>query len=132
MLWSGARYAGFSNTEPWLPISPDWRSLTTARQVETEGSILRFYKALIALRRRTSGLWEGRYKPLWADQGLLAYERASCSSRVVVVLDLAGEGGLFELGEGRVALSTRGGRIGEKVGGRLRLEPNEGVIVDLA
>jgi alpha-glucosidase len=40
MPWSGEPYAGFSSTEPWLPLNPDWRDMNVARQIDDPASIL--------------------------------------------------------------------------------------------
>jgi alpha-glucosidase len=131
MLWSDRPNARFSGAIPWLPLSDDWRRINVARQLENRSSILRLYRDLLHLRRREAALWAGDYSPVLAGQSLLAFTRQSGGRRLLVALDLAGEGGEVRTGSGRVLLSSSRTGEGDFVEGVLAVAPNNGVILAL-
>jgi len=84
--WSGDRPPyGFSaagpagpGTEPlapWLPQPADWAGFTVAAQEADPGSMLRLYRAALALRRAEPGLGDGDLRWLDAGPGVLAFAR---------------------------------------------------------
>lgn len=131
MLWSDAENAGFSTADPWLPLSPHWREINAARQLEDDTSILRFYQALLRLRRSDPALWGGDFAALMAEEGLLVYERSWRARRRVIVLDIGGRGGRLDLPAGEILLSTTREGEGQQVGGAFEVAPNCGYIIAL-
>jgi oligo-1,6-glucosidase/alpha-glucosidase len=91
MPWNGEANAGFSTTEPWLPLNADWPSRNVAAQDADPGSMLNFTRALLRLRREEPALSIGNYVPVACTGSLLAYERRYESSRLLVALNLAAE-----------------------------------------
>jgi alpha-glucosidase len=67
------RNAGFSTSEPWLPLSADFRRENVESQRADPASILNLYRRLIALRRSSRVLTAGAYRPLAAQGDLLLY-----------------------------------------------------------
>jgi alpha-glucosidase len=67
------RNAGFSTSEPWLPLSADFRRENVESQRADPASILNLYRRLIALRRSSRVLTAGTYRPLAAQGDLLLY-----------------------------------------------------------
>jgi len=129
MLWSDEPYAGFSTTEPWLPLSPDWAEIHLGGQAADPGSIWRLYRDLLALRARQPALSAGDYRPVAATDTLLAYERRFGAERLLVVLDLSGAGGELPVPSGRILLSMDGRAAGETCSDSLVVGPNQGLIV---
>jgi alpha-glucosidase len=129
MLWSNADHAGFSTAEPWLPLSPDWRRINVARQADDTGSVLAFYRELLALRRRHPALNRGDYRTVAATEGVLAYQRRHADQRLLVVLNMSAAHQPFVVPEGEVLLDTMGSSPrgkGEPIAG---LQPGQGLIV---
>lgn len=93
--WDSAPHAGFSQTEPWIPVHPDYPSVNVRLQRGDPSSVLCWYKQLIALRR-------GEYKELLVygdfipfavkEDCAVAYGR-SFKDRTLVVLSLFSETG---------------------------------------
>jgi alpha-glucosidase len=52
MQWDSKAYAGFSTTEPWLPLAPDWPSDNVENLQQDPASILSLYRNLMTLRRK--------------------------------------------------------------------------------
>lgn len=135
MPWDSGPQAGFTRApEPWLPIGADHREMNVSRQRAEPGSMLALQRALIALRRSEPALSVGAYRPVHADDAVLAYERRHGARRLLVGLNLGDRSQEVQarLAVGRVVLSTRLDRVGETVRGTLRLRPDEGVILEPA
>lgn len=79
MQWSASEYAGFSHTNPWLPVNPNYTDINVAAQVDDSCSLLSYYKELIALRKHPEyqeTLVYGACLPYLEEQhNLMAYYR---------------------------------------------------------
>jgi alpha-glucosidase len=134
MQWDGSRFAGFSNAEPWLPLSEDAGLRNVAAQNSHSSSILNLYRRLLALRRQHPALASGRYRPIEAEGDILTFIREQGGERLLVALNF-GDGPasavLPEEYHGTVLLSLRADRPGESLRGRIDLAGNDGVLVRL-
>jgi alpha-glucosidase len=110
--------------DPWLPLLNTSRNVTGQRADET--STLHFTRDLIALRRRLRDLRGGSYSELDAPAGAWAWRRGES---VTVGLNLGSQPVELDGLEGTIEIATERGRAGEKVSGRLRLDPAEGAVV---
>jgi alpha-glucosidase len=133
MQWADAPGAGFTSGEPWLPIGADAASRNVAAQRSDPASLLRLYRDLIALRRRTPALHAGDWRALDAPDDVLAFERRAGASRARVALNFSAEPRRIDLGEGSAAeiLSTRVGRASPPRLASVELAPCEGLAVVL-
>ena len=132
MPWDGSPNAGFTGSEPWLPLNADWRE----RNIEALGrdacSILNLYRRLLALHRAHRPLSVGDISLMKTEGDTLAYERRSGDTRLLVALNLGGTPQIVSLPSwaqgGKVLLSTLdGSAIGQD--SNLVLRPDEGVII---
>ena len=118
--WTGE--GGWEN--PWLPLED------TSRNVEDQradpGSTLHFTRDVIALRKESVDLRSGPYAELPAPPSTLAWRRGNGT---VVAVNFGSGTAEIESVEGAIALATDRERQGESVGGRLRLGPAEGAVV---
>ena len=133
MQWSAAHNAGFSSsTETWQMINPNYKRKNVAAMENDRESILRYYRALIELRRRFTALRNGDYRWI-ADRSpaVLAYERRGTEDAVAVLLNLATTTQVVELaGSGaQVLLSNAGRASGTVVPGSVELAPVEALVV---
>jgi alpha-glucosidase len=138
MQWSAEPNAGFSATEPWLPLSDDWQTRNVAVMEEDAGSILQLYRSLLQLRRQQSALRTGNYRQIHAAEGVFAFERCAedaKSAQIAVLLNFTSEPRATPLHPafkgGAILLSTdpdRRGRATEP----LTLGPDEGLIIAAA
>jgi glycosidase len=129
MLWVASAGAGFTTAEPWLPLGAAERANVYAQR-EDPASLLRLYRELIALRRRTPALHSGSYATLAAPEGVFAWERRADASCARVALNLGDEAREVDLGPGEVGefLSTDPQRAARRTAGKVELEPAEGVV----
>lgn len=126
MQWTGQPTGGFTGpgVEPWLPIG-DAASCNVVDQRRDPGSMLGLCRDLIALRRSRPDLRTGAFTALEAPEDLWMWRRGD---RTVVVLNCSDGPQEAEV-EGDVLLGTRREREGERMTGRLRLEPWEAVVL---
>ena len=90
MQWDAHPFAGFSTTEPWLPVHPDYKVRNVANQAGTPASLLNFYKSLIALRREHPALNAGNLSMIdTAEDDLLVYKRFTSEETMLVVLNFS-------------------------------------------
>jgi alpha-glucosidase len=89
MQWNPSAHAGFTAGRPWLALAPDATRRNVEQQDAAPGSVLRFYRALLQLRRETAALREGTYRPLAAPPDVFAYERTAGRDRVLIVLNMS-------------------------------------------
>ena len=94
MPWDDGPNAGFTGAHatPWLPIDPAHRAASVAAQADDPASTLSLYRRLLALRRAEPALAIGDYRTLSTGDGVLVFERTHAGRRLVVVLNLSGEG----------------------------------------
>jgi alpha-glucosidase len=102
MQWSSAPNGGFSpeGTVTWLPVHPGHASGTNvADQRRDPGSLLRFYRRLIRLRREQPALTRGDCTLLNADAAdSLAYARTADGTTCIVVLNMTARDQSIRLG----------------------------------
>jgi alpha-glucosidase len=135
MQWDGSLHAGFTSSEPWLPIAADFAEINVAAEDRDPASYLCLYRRLLRLRRLHPPLSIGDYEPVAAAGDLLAYVRHTPDQRVLVVLNLGGLACTLPFGSiassARILLSTHLDRWDEVLTGGVALRPNEGVITAL-
>ncbi|NPD47422.1 MULTISPECIES: alpha-glucosidase [unclassified Lentimicrobium] len=98
MQWSTDTLAGFSATQSWIPINPDYKTLNVAQQETDEESMLSKYKKLIALRNTEATLQYGDYEKLTIQEDCIHFVRMYNGSRVHVLINF-GKPLVFELPE---------------------------------
>ena len=139
MQWANAANAGFcpADTEPWLPVNPDYaEGINAADQAGDPTSMLSYYRRLIAARRATPALIAGEYRPLAErSRSTLAFLRQTPEQTVLVALNYSARSQDVRADVpgrtvGKVVFSSHG-RAGELRLTGLRLAPFEAVIAEL-
>ncbi|MBM7676575.1 hypothetical protein [Gracilibacillus alcaliphilus] len=79
MQWSSDKYAGFSETTPWLQPNTNYHEVNVEQQRTNPASILNYYKKMIQLRKQKeyrSVLVNGEFSPLYETvENVVAYQR---------------------------------------------------------
>jgi alpha-glucosidase len=133
MQWDASPGAGFTDGEPWLPLTGDRARRNVATQRDEPRSMLRLYRDLMALRAREPALLRGRFEPLPGQGSVLGFLRVEDGDRILVAVNFDSEEAVYRSPagtRGRILLSTRG-REGT-MGPELVLGPDEAVVVSLA
>ncbi|NDL66474.1 alpha-glucosidase [Anaerotalea alkaliphila] len=134
MQWDGSDHGGFSTHTPWLKQHPDWRNQHVAKQLQEEGSLLSYYRKLIALRK------SDRWKPVLVHGGIrevpleqeriVAYIRHAAGRSVLVVANMGKESGEIRIPWTRRILGNYKDLEGEK-GGALHIRPYEALVLEI-
>ncbi len=132
MQWDAGAFAGFSTTEPWLPLAPDFRNVNVKAAREDPASLLNLYRRLVRLRRERPVLVTGAYRAIAPTGDLLLFWREGDGERLLVALNLGDQPIAGEVAalRGRVLLSAGLDRDGERIDGRFDLRANEGLVIE--
>ena len=101
MQWDGSAQAGFSaNPHTWLPVTANYPTVNVATESADPQSLLNWYKRLIALRRSSAALRDGRTMMLDASNPhVLTYARTAPGGETVLVsLNMSAERQTIPLG----------------------------------
>jgi alpha-glucosidase len=133
MQWDATKSAGFSDTDPWLPVADNFRAENVDSFHKDKGSLYWLYRQLIGFRRKHAALAEGSYKPLMASGDLLLFCRELPDERVLIALNMGPDPIAVSFPDkrlsGRVILSSFADREGEEVRASIDLRGNEGFLV---
>lgn len=100
MQWDSGEGGGFGSPEPWLPLNSDWKTRNVEAQGKDPSSVLTWYKALLALRRRRAELREAGLEFIDAGPDLLAWRRGGPgwgAAESIIVLNFASRPRSFSL-----------------------------------
>jgi len=90
MQWESGPGAGFTRGTPWLTIPATATTHNVACERGDPGSVLSFYRQLLALRRSHPALRDGDRQPLAPDDPqVLAFLRRAGDRRLLVALNLS-------------------------------------------
>jgi alpha-glucosidase len=93
MQWKNEPNAGFSKSAPWLPVPASYTTHNVETELKDPGSILNFYKRILAVRHSNPALLEGAYVPLNQDDpNVLSYLRTYKGKAVLVALNMSSAG----------------------------------------
>jgi alpha-glucosidase len=135
MQWDDSHNAGFTTGKPWLRLASDYKQNNVQSQKDDPDSMLSLYRRLIELRNTEPALHVGKYIPVSSEGDLIAFIREA-DKRFLVVLNLSHAPGYFtptdiEL-KGKVVLSTCTGQPLNEVQGKIILNGDEGLLIQLS
>ena len=107
MQWDDSVNGGFSAGTPWLSVNGNYPRINVKRQEDDPGSVLSYYRKLIAFRNGSRVLQEGDFTELYRKNGVYAYRRACDGEALTVVISLA-EGERKNPASGEVVCSNYG------------------------
>ncbi|WP_273720215.1 alpha-amylase family glycosyl hydrolase [Leuconostoc mesenteroides] len=80
------KYAGFTESHPWLSVNPNYQTINVADSLTDQQSIFHFYQKLIALRQELSIITTGKYEVLHLeDESVYAYKRIDKDTQLLVI-----------------------------------------------
>ena len=75
MVWEGGAEGGFTTGKPWLPVKPTQLARHVAAQEGVAGSVLEFYRQMLAYRRSSPALRQGRTRFFDLPEPVLGFAR---------------------------------------------------------
>lgn len=102
MQWNSEINAGFSTTDPWLPVNQDYAARNVVQQSSNPDSLLNFVKKIIAVRKSEPALQHGDFIPLMEiPLHILAYQRSHQNDKIIIILNFSSRTLPFDLPEGK-------------------------------
>jgi alpha-glucosidase len=91
MVWDASPNGGFTTGKPWLPVKPPQLARNVASQMGVAGSVLEFYRAMIAFRKGSEALMAGRTVFHDLPEPVLAFSRVAAGQSLLCVFNLSPE-----------------------------------------
>ncbi len=89
MVWDDSAHGGFSTATPWLPVKAPQLARNVASQAGVAGSVLEFYRAILAFRRGHDALITGRTRFLHLPDPVLGFVRGDREHAIVCLFNLS-------------------------------------------
>ena len=96
-----APHGAFSNVKPWLPLAFDHMENAVSRQAEDSGSILGFYRKMLAYRTKRPSLRTGSLTIVEATQDVLTFIRKTDDETLFCAFSLSDQAQQITLPNGR-------------------------------
>ena len=133
MQWSGEKNAGFTKGTPWIETAENYETINARVEEGDETSVLSYYKKLIALRKSSKVISEGKITFLEKEnERILAYRRDCEGSSIAVFNNLTAEeteaaaDGTWA-GYRKILGNYEDGEVGTDV---IRLRPYESIVLE--
>ena len=131
MQWDDSAYAGFSTTNPWIMVNPNYTKINAKDQVNREDSVFKYYQKLIKLRHESELIVYGTYDLILDDdKDIYAYIRTLGDEKLIVYCNFSENTREAELPEeftnGKVLISNY---IDAKVNHKITLRPYEAIVI---
>ncbi|CAD7484235.1 glycoside hydrolase family 13 protein [Lacticaseibacillus paracasei] len=92
MQWRDAPNAGFTTSQPWLRVNPNYHTINVAAALDDPDSIFYTYQQLIRLRHENDVIVNGRFEAIQnLAPAVMAYYRVLGDTRWLVVVNLSGK-----------------------------------------
>jgi len=90
LQWDNSRFAGFSNTKPWLDVNENYNKINVELQQGNSDSILNYYREIIRIRKNYSTLIYGDFLDLEpSNEKLYIYKRWDKQKTFIIVLNFS-------------------------------------------
>ena len=135
MQWNSKAFAGFSITEPWLPIADDYESHNVETEQQDPDSMLSLHKRLIELRQQEPALQVGEFLPVGLENNLMLYKRKFGEDEFLIAINFGEETASFrpdiEL-SGKIVAATLSSLEGKEIRKQFELTGEEAIVIKLA
>jgi len=81
--------AGFTNSEPWLPMPEGWANYSASIQNDDPNSMLNYYRNMIQRRREENWMKSGVIGDVETSSGILSFDKTSGNKRVRVLINFS-------------------------------------------
>lgn len=88
MQWDDSPYAGFSKSEPWIKVNPNYKDINVEANLKDKNSIFYYYQKLLRIRQNTKALIYGDFKLyLEDDENIIMYTRTFENERYLIIVN---------------------------------------------
>lgn len=134
MQWNKKVFAGFSDTEPWLPLEKDYTDKNVFSESRDPASFLNLYKKIIQTRKNSGALHSGIYVPVdFENPDIYGFIREFESQKVLILVNFSNEIQNIKLPAGKwdIILSTYMDTLEKIETDNIDLRPSEGLILEI-
>ena len=135
MQWSSEENAGFSKGKPWMPVNENYKVVNVAEEEKEYGSILNFYKRLIAFYKSEEYneiLTYGDFRPIYEKEDhIFAYSRSYGCQKLVLICNFSSKEKDIELSEDYENVVFVNYEQTTVIGNTLKMKPYECVIYEM-
>ena len=135
MQWSSEENAGFSKAKPWMPVNENYKVVNVAEEEKEYGSILNFYKRLIAFYKSEEYneiLTYGDFRPMYEKEDhIFAYSRSYGCQKLVLICNFSSKEKDIELSEDYENVVFVNYEQTTVIGNTLKMKPYECVIYEM-
>lgn len=91
MQWNDSLHAGFTTTQPWIKLNPDFKNgVNVAHQEQEDYTVLSYFKKITSLRKAYPTLVYGDYECILPeDENVYCYTRTLDSERFLIFLNFS-------------------------------------------
>ena len=131
MQWDDSAYAGFSTTNPWIMVNPNYTKINAKDQVNREDSVFKYYQKLIKLRHESELIVYGTYDLILDDdKDIYAYIRTLGDEKLIVYCNLSENTREVELPEEFVNKKVLISNYSDaKANQKITLRPYEAIVI---
>ena len=131
MVWDHTTFAGFSTSEPWLPVDATQRARAVSVQEADTDSCLNAVRALLKWRRDQPALTDGTISIIPGADNMLRWLRVTDGQTMLAAFNLTDQT-LTAPWPHRVVHVHDVGRLGGQISeGQIKLGPYQGVFADV-
>ena len=132
MQWNHEKNAGFTTGNPWMLLNENYKTINVEDEEKEYGSVLNFYKRLIAFRKSeeyNEVLTYGDFKLMYEDEDhIFAYSRSYEDQKLVLICNFSNKERTVELREDYENVVFVNYEQTTVVGNQLKLKPYECVV----
>lgn len=100
MQWTSGKNGGFTTSNPWLGVNPNYRDINVESELADENSVLHHYKKLISLRKEEKAFVYGDFRPILVDdKEIVAYYRVYGKDKFLVICNFYGRDRIIEIAD---------------------------------
>ena len=130
MQWDDSAYAGFSTTNPWIMVNPNYTKINAKDQVNREDSVFKYYQKLIKLRHESELIVYGTYDLILDDdKDIYAYIRTLGDEKLIVYCNFSENTREVELPEEFVNKKVLISNYSAKANQKITLRPYEAIVI---
>ena len=131
MQWDDSAYAGFSTTNPWIMVNPNYTKINAKDQVNREDSVFKYYQKLIKLRHESELIVYGTYDLILDDdKDIYAYIRTLGDEKLIVYCNFSENTREVELPEEFVNKKVLISNYSDaKANQKITLRPYEAIVI---
>lgn len=131
MQWDDSAYAGFSTTNPWIMVNPNYTKINAKDQVNREHSVFKYYQKLIKLRHESELIVYGTYDLILDDdKDIYAYIRTLGDEKLIVYCNFSENTREVELPEEFVNKKVLISNYSDaKANPKITLRPYEAIVI---